>query len=113
MRISDLNTDEAVLSELGARLARTRLEQNRSQEQVAAAAGISKRTLERIEAGASVQVPGLLRVLRALGLLERLDGLVPEPLPSPIDQLKREGRRRQRARSSRDPEPRPWTWGDE
>jgi hypothetical protein len=38
-----------------------------------------KRTLERIEAGASVQVPALLRVLRALGLLERFDGVVPEP----------------------------------
>lgn len=115
MRITGLNTDAAVMEELGERLARTRLERNLSQQQVADAAGVSKRTIERIEAGAPVQLAGFLRALRALGLIERLDALVPEPLPSPIEQAKLHGRRRQRAAPSRpDPLRRPsaWFWGD-
>jgi transcriptional regulator with XRE-family HTH domain len=102
------------MAELGERLAHTRLERNLSQQQVAAAAGVSKRTIERLEAGSPVQLAGFVRVLRALGLLERLDALVPEPLPSPIEQVKLHGRRRRRAapRADAAPEPGPWTWGD-
>jgi transcriptional regulator with XRE-family HTH domain len=107
-------TDAAAMAELGERLARTRLEQNLSQQQIASAAGVSKRTVERIEAGAPVQLAGFIRVLRALGLLERLEALVPEPLPSPIEQAKLHGRRRRRAapRAERPSQSGPWRWGD-
>lgn len=117
--IGGQSTDDAVLAELGARLARTRLERNMSQQQLATEAGISKRTLERIEAGEESKLSNLVRVLRALGLLERIDLLVPEPLPSPIEQLKLHGRRRRRARLAAVPppeagqEPGPWTWGED
>lgn len=116
--ISGQSTDDAVLAELGARLARTRLERNVSQQRLATEAGISKRTLERIEAGEESKLSNLVRVLRALGLLERIDLLVPEPLPSPIEQLKLHGRRRRRARLAAVPSPDaeqsgPWTWGED
>ncbi|MBB4662345.1 helix-turn-helix domain-containing protein [Conexibacter arvalis] len=114
--ISGDSSDRAVLRELGARLARTRLERNVSQQQLATEAGLSKRTIERIEAGEESKLSNLVRVLRALGMLDRLDALVPEPLPSPIEQLKLHGRRRRRAgraAARRDEPPRPWTWGDE
>ncbi len=119
MSISALTSDATVLAELGERLSRTRLERNLSQQQLATEAGISKRTLERIEAGAPANVAAFIRVLRVLGLLDRLDSVVPEPLPSPIEQLKLHGRRRQRAGSPRTHgdgdaeagEPSPWTWG--
>jgi transcriptional regulator with XRE-family HTH domain len=116
MKITALNTDDTVLVELGERLARTRLERNLSQQQVADAAGVSKRTIERIEAGASVHLAGFVRALRALGLLERLDVLVPEPLPSPIEQAKLHGRQRRRAaprRAEWEPRPSAWFWGDQ
>jgi len=107
---------EAVLGELGGRLARVRLDQNLTQRELADRAGVSKRTVERLESGAAAtQLSGFIRVCRALGLLERLEVLVPAPLPSPIVQWKLRGKRRRRASSARIPD-RPsktWTWGDE
>ena len=100
------------MAELGERLARSRLDRNLTQEQLAREAGISRDTLQRLERGGGVALTALLRVLRALGLLERVEALVPEPLPSPIEQLEHEQRRRRRASGSRgDDAPRPWRWG--
>jgi len=116
MRIQSLNSDEAVLAELGRRLARTRLERNISQAQLGEEAGVSRATVERLEAGEPVKSTGLIRVLRALDLLEALDRLVPEPLPSPVERLKMRGRERQRARggsSQTRPSAKPWRWGEE
>lgn len=116
MKIAATLTDEAVLTELGQRLARHRLDRNLTQAELAHAAGVSKRTVERIEAGASAQLTHFLRVCRALDLLERFQVLVPEPLASPIEQLKRRGSQRQRASSSvKEPAGSytPWTWDDD
>ena len=115
MKIAAQNTDEIVLAELGERLARTRLERNISQQELATEAGVSKSTVERVEAGAGSKVSNLIRILRVLGLLDRLDTLVPEPLPSPIERLKLEGRRRRRAATAAKADDTPsttWTWGD-
>ena len=82
MPFQRLMTDEALLKELGGRIAQQRLDRNLSQAQLAEQAGISKRTLERLEAGAAAtQLSLFLRVLRQLDLLERLDLLLPEPQP--------------------------------
>ncbi|HEY8639315.1 MAG TPA: helix-turn-helix transcriptional regulator [Solirubrobacterales bacterium] len=119
MKISNQSTDNAVLAELGGRLRRTRLERNLSQEQVAKEAGVSRFTVKRIEEGKPARLTSLIRLLRFLGLLESLEQLVPEPLPSPIDQLRHRGRQRQRARSrsaaegAEDAEGDGWRWGDE
>jgi transcriptional regulator with XRE-family HTH domain len=117
MNIENLNSDEAVLGELGKRLARTRLERNVSQATLAVESGVSKSTIERLEAGRDVQLGSFIRVLRSLGLLERLDRLVPTPLPSPIERIKLHGRQRRRAqgrRGRRDPgSGSSWTWVDE
>ena len=106
-------TDAAVLAELGERLSRARLNADRSQANLAKEAGVSKRTLERIEAGESTQFVSLIRVLRALGLGDRLDALAPEPRLSPLQQLKLEGKARERASRSAAAPTAPWTWGDE
>ena len=45
----------------------------------------------------AVQLSGLLRVCRALGLLERFETLIPQAVASPMAQLKLQGRKRQRA----------------
>jgi transcriptional regulator with XRE-family HTH domain len=79
-------------------------------------AGVSKRTVERLEAGSTgTQVSGLIRVCRVLDLLERFDQLVPEPVASPIEQLKLRRRQRQRASGRRKAKvaPTKWKWGDE
>jgi len=114
MRIEAENSDETVLRELGTRLSRTRLERNLSQEQLANEAGVAKSTVERIEAGREVKLTSFVRILRALGQLEDLDRLIPEPLPSPIERIRMQGRRRQRATRARDregaDEAGPWRW---
>jgi transcriptional regulator with XRE-family HTH domain len=117
MKIESNSTDDVVLGELGARLARTRLERNLSQARLAEEAGLSKRTVERLEAGEPVKSNSLVRTLRALGQLDALDRLVPEPLPSPVERLRLEGRRRRRAGTRRSADGptagEPWRWGDE
>jgi transcriptional regulator with XRE-family HTH domain len=117
MRITAQTTDEVVLTEMGRRLARTRLQLNLTQAQLATQAGVSKRTLERMESGqVGAQLSGFIRVCRALGLLDRLDSFLPEPTPSPMEQLRLAGRQRQRASGDHYvvEEPRAeWKWGDE
>ena len=116
MRILKQATDGAILHELGGRLAKVRLDRNLTQAQLAEQAGVSKRTVERLESGGvSMQLAGFIRVCRALDLVERFDLLVPEPAPSPVEQLRLRGRARQRASKTRavDPSPKKWKWGDE
>lgn len=109
-------TDAAALAGLGERLARARLARNLTQADLAHEAGVSKRTLSRLEAGESVQLTNLVRVLRALDLLPNLEALVPEPAPSPLELLRSQRSVRQRAAGRRErPKPREsaaWTWGD-
>jgi transcriptional regulator with XRE-family HTH domain len=107
-------SDESVLKEIGERLTRTRLERNLTQAQLAGIAGISKRTLERLEAGAAAtQLTSFIRTCRSLGLLEQLDLFLPTPRASPVEQLKLQGRRRKRASGSKTEKTssKKWSWG--
>jgi transcriptional regulator with XRE-family HTH domain len=115
MKINKQATDETILSELGGRLAKIRLDRNLTQAQLAEQAGVSKRTVERLESGAvATQLSGFIRVCRALEVIERFDMLIPEPVPSPVAQLKLRGRKRQRAsvtKAAKSPAKK-WQWGD-
>lgn len=114
MKIGNMLTDEAVLSELGGRLSQRRIELQLTQAGLAEQAGVSKRTVERIEAGATAQMATMIRILRVLELLDRLETLVPETGPRPMDLLKLQGKARQRApRRKQNPAGKPWQWGDE
>jgi len=119
-----LRSDEAVLRTVGERLAGARLRRNWTQAVLAAEAGVSVPTIKRMEAGRSTQMTNFVRVLRALDLVEGLDAFLPEPRVSPLQALRSEGRRRQRASGKPQREaPRPdggegtdgstWVWGDE
>jgi transcriptional regulator with XRE-family HTH domain len=118
MRLTIGLTDRAILEELGTRLERRRVDANRTQAELAEEAGISKRTLERIEAGDSTDFALLIRVLRALGLMEGLESMIPDLPQSPITLLKARGRDRKRARhphsrrgAARTAKPAsPWKW---
>ena len=113
MKITDKVVDAVILRELGGRLARARLERNLKQADLARQAGVSKRTLERMEAGGATQLVNLVRVCRALGLIERFEILIPEPVNSPVTQLKLQGKARKRAASVARTKPAgKWTWAD-
>jgi len=115
MKIENSLTDETVLAELGKRLARTRLRRNISQAELATEAGVAKTTVERLERGGGIQLESVIRILRALGQLDRLDVVISESLPSPIERLDNRGKERRRARSKQSAEPRrgSWTWSDQ
>ena len=114
MKITGLLTDDAVLAELGARIASRRIELQLTQAAVAEQAGIAKRTLERIEAGQTSQLLTLVRVLRVLDAASGLDSVIPESGPSPMDLLKRKGKVRQRASGRRIAQAtgKPWRWDE-
>lgn len=107
------HSDEAVLAELGTRLSTVRLSRDLTQAQLAHDAGVSKSTVERIEAGQSAQLTSFIRILRALGLLASLEVALPPPQPGPMDLLRRAGRTPQRATGTNAPPGGPWTWADE
>lgn len=114
MKIEGVLNDESVLVELGERLARRRLELRLTQAELAEQSGISKRTVERVEAGATTQLSTLIRMLRVLELLDRLDALVPDVGPRPMDLIKLRGKERQRApRKKPRAKDEGWKWGDE
>ena len=101
MQIDPQLTDAAVLEELGRRLKRTRLQRNLTQRGLAEEAGVSLATIRNLEDGKPSQLVTLIRALRVLGLLGGLERAVPEPPPSPIEELRLRGRERQRASSPR------------
>jgi len=114
MKITGLLTDDAVLAEIGARIASRRIELELTQAAVAEQAGIGKRTLERMEAGQTSQLSTLVRVLRALDAMSGLDNLIPESGPGPMDLLKRKSKVRQRASGQRAAKAtgKPWRWDE-
>ena len=114
MTVLHLQTDEAILAELGKRLARQRLDRRITQEELAREAGVSKRTVERIETGASAQMSSIIRILRVLDLLPGLEQLIPEPPARPLDLLKMQGKARKRAtkKRKRQTTEAPWSWDD-
>lgn len=80
-------TDEAVLTEFGKRVASFRLNNNWTQADLANKAGVSKSTVEHLEKGQSTQLLNLVKILRALDLLQQFVNLVPEQGPSPMELL--------------------------
>jgi transcriptional regulator with XRE-family HTH domain len=115
MSIAPTLTDEALLKLVGERLARLRLAKNLTQRQLAEQAGLGLRTVQRLELGAAAtQLSGFMRVCRVLGLVARLETLIPEVAASPMAQLELHGRRRRRATGKKgaEGEPKKWTWGE-
>ena len=115
MKLSSDNSDDAVLKEFGSRIAQYRLNQDKTQAALAQEAGVSSRTMTRVERGHSVQSSSLIRILRALKLVENIDRLIPEPVVSPVQQLIMQGKQRKRASSKlvKSQQKGAWSWGDE
>ncbi len=115
MDIEALISDEAILGEIGKRLTRRRVELNFTQAALAEEAGVSKRTVERVENGESTQMSTMIRIFRVLGLLDAFGALIPETGPRPLELLKTRGKERRRASSKKGSEKtdQTWSWDDE
>lgn len=104
---------EAIESELGQKLDRLRLSKNINQSTLAKEAGVSRRTISRLENGEGISLDTLIRVMRALGVVDRLATLLPDPTTRPVERIKLGGRERKRARMKKTSDTAAWAWGQE
>lgn len=104
---------EDIEAELGRRLERLRLAQNRNQTQIAEEAGVSRRTITRLENGQGVSLDTLIRVMRALGVVDRFQLLLPDADVRPIERIRRKGSARKHARPGAAASSEPWQWAAE
>ena len=88
-------TIEQIEALIGEKLRAYRLELNKSQEDVAAMAGVSAGVLRRLESGEGTNLRAFIKVVKALRLEEWFDNLAPIPAVNPY--LMIEDRPRQRA----------------
>ena len=93
--------DKAILEELGMRIQCRRLALNISQLALTRKAGVARKVIQNIESGRSCTTKGLIRTMRALGVIEELDLFLPALGPSPLQLAKLKGHRRQRASGDR------------
>jgi transcriptional regulator with XRE-family HTH domain len=82
-------SNETILKELGSRVKQLRLSKNQDQKAFAYEAGVPLRTLSRLENGGSTSFEVVIKVMRALGLLNRLDMLIPSSIEiSPVQKAR-------------------------
>ena len=94
--------DATLTKSIGAFVKHHRLAQNRTQQDVANAAGINRSTLTSLEKGDTVTIATLLQVLRVLNLLYIMDAFHVENEISPIEYAKLQKNKRKRARNKND-----------
>lgn len=93
-------TDRAIAREIGQRIDQLRLEQNLTQQYVADEVGLSRLSYRKLVDGAA-KLENVIAVLRVLGRLDLVSQFVPGIISSPLQQMKMQGRQRQRASSRR------------
>ncbi len=104
-------SSEAIEAAIGEQLRAIRLSGNISQAQLAGQAGVSRRTITRLESGDGTSLDTFIRVVQALGLADHLNSLLPTPEVRPIERVRGRGRERQRARpAANQSEPPLWSW---
>ena len=82
---SNANTAEEICREIGRRVSLSRRSLGFSQEDLAARADVSKRSVERLESGtANPRLDVLVRVCLAMGLASGFERLLPEPELGPL-----------------------------
>ena len=94
-------SDAAILSIVGERIRTERLNQNRTQMEVAKAGGVGVIVIKRLENGQGCLLGNLIRILRSLGKIDQLDALLPEPGISPLELARFSGRHRKGASGRR------------
>lgn len=92
-------SDRALAKHIGKFVRHHRVEQNKTQDQLSEAAGISRSTLSLLERGETVTVATLLQVLRVLDQLPILNAFEVNETISPIALAKLQKEKRQRVRS--------------
>lgn len=94
-------TDNAILQQLGAFIKEIRLSQNKTQQELATAAGVNRSTIVQLENGNSATLISFIQVLRALGKLDLFERFQQPTIISPLLLAKQELLKRKRATGKR------------
>jgi|SRR5690606_13586372 len=96
-------TDVAIVAQIGHYIKQTRIKQNKTQAQLAEAAGLNRWTISQIENGESITLSSLIQLLRALDVLYVLDGFNFQEEISPLKYAKlKKQQRKERVRNNSD-----------
>ena len=90
-------SDIALAEQIGAFIKYHRMEQNKTQDVLAADAGISRSTLSLLERGETVNLSTLIQVLRVLDQLQVMNAFVIQEIISPLELARLEKKKRKRA----------------
>ena len=108
-----LATSDQIEAALCKRLESIRLARNITQAQLAEEAGVSPRTIGRLEKGQGVSMDTFIRIMMALRIQQSLEALLPDPTVRPIERVGIGDGERKRARPIQSNDKRPtWSWGD-
>ena len=115
-----LANNQQIEAEIGIRVRRRRLEMNINQTELAARAGLTRRTISSLENGQGCTLSTLIALVRALHVMDWLEGFLSESEINPLELLllSEKGSTyhaqpvRQKAGRPRKENP-PWKWGDE
>ena len=106
-------TSDQIEAALCKRMESIRLSRNITQEQLADEAGVSPRTIGRLEKGQGVSMDTFIRVMVALRIQQNLEALLPDPTVRPIERIGLDAGERKRARPTKSINVLPnWSWGD-
>lgn len=89
-------SDKRILKEWGAHMRGLRLRKNMTQKSLAEATRLSLNVIKALESG-HTKLSSLVAVLRALENLDSLRSLIFQPMISPLQMAKMQGKKRQRA----------------
>lgn len=106
-------TSTQIEAALCRRLESIRLSRNITQAQLAEEAGVSLRTVGRLEKGKGVSMDTFIRTLIALRIQQSLESLLPDPAVRPMERVGIGAAERKRARPVQPGEKLPaWSWAD-
>lgn len=91
-------SDNSIISIIGEYIKHERLNQNKTQEEIAKSAGMNRWTVSKIENGEPISLLSLIQILRALNSLHLFDAFKIETQISPLEMARLEKQKRQRAR---------------
>lgn len=92
-------SDSAIVKQIGDYIKNARLQQNKTQAQLAKIAGLNRWTLSQIENGESITLSSLIMLLRALNSLHILEVFDVVDEISPLEYAKLKKQKKQRVRN--------------
>ncbi len=112
MKITQFDSEKAILQEFGNRIKQYRVSLNITQQQLAQRCGISVTTLVRIESGDDTKWSAIIKILSEFNLSDNLDILIPEPQPD-YKAIFEKTTIRKRARPDKMKSKDDWIWGED